>query len=406
MTPWRLPAPKLRGMTQTLFSRSTSTGMIGPVDPAISIDRIGKVDLLATLLVSAFGVYVMAMLAGGATIDGEIMRASWAAVPLFLLITLPLLLRSQAPLHALGLSIAGLGMHAVLFGELFRCGPVYLVAFFLAYSAGFRLATKDALVGLGMAIVLCMLMAVSGDGAAGLILQPAVLLLWGAGRLVRTRSRVNDELAVRTSALRTARDERAAMEVAIDRARLSTELDELLRRRLAELAQLAESGEAVRSPVLASSTLADIEDRSRRTLEEMRGIVGVLRSEDGLPEVAPAPTLAHLEALLLRATGADARLSVAGDPRVLPPAVELSAYRIVEHLLDALDNAPDVAVEVRFAQDALGLKVSGTSGRRDLGPALERARERVQLHRGTLSTSTRGGRAEAVAQLPVVGAAV
>ncbi len=377
--------------------------MIGPVSPPISIDRIGKVDVLATLVVSVFGVYVMALIAGGATIDGEVMRTSWAAVPVFLLVTVPLLLRSQAPLHALGLSIAGLGIHALLFAELFRCGPVYLVAFFLAYSAGFRLPAKEALVGLGMAIVLCMLMAVSGDGAAGLILQPVVLLLWGAGRLIRSRSRLNDELAHRTAALRTARDERAEMEVAMDRARLSTELDELLRRRLGELAQLAESGAGVgvSSPALATSVLADIEGRSRRTLEEMRDIVGVLRSEDGDPAVAPAPTLAHLEALVLQARGIDARLTVAGHPRVLPAAVELSAYRIVEHLLDALDDAPDVAVEVRFDEDALGLKVSGASRRRDMGPALERARERVQLHRGTLSTSTCGGRAEAIAQLPV-----
>ena len=379
--------------------------MIGPVSPAISIGRIGRIDWLATLLVGAFGVYVMAMLAGGATIDGEVMDTSWAAVPVFALVTLPLLLRSQAPLHALVLSIAGLGVHALLFGELFRCGPVYLVAFFLAYSAAFRLPMKEALAGLGMAIVLCMLMAVSGDGGAGLVLQPVVPVLWGAGRLVRSRSRLNGELALRTTALRTARDERAEMEVAMDRARLSTELDEVLARRLGELTELAEAGRAQRSPVLATSTLADIEGKSRRTLEEMRDIVGVLRSDNGDPEVAPAPTLAHLEGLLLRAERGDARLTVAGHPRALPAAVELSAYRIVEHLLDALADAPDVAVEVRFDEEALGLTVSGTSRRRDLGPALERARERVQLHRGTLSASTRGGRAEAIAQIPV-GAAV
>jgi hypothetical protein len=406
MTPRRSPARKLGDMSQTLSSTTTAgPGMIGPVDPAISIDRIGKVDLLATLLVAAFGVYVMALLAGGATIDGEVMSTSWAAVPVFLLVTLPLLLRSQAPVQALGLSIAGLGIHALVFGELFRCGPVYLVAFFLAYSAAYRLPLKQALAGLGMALVLCMLMAVSGDGGAGLVLQPVVLLLWGAGRLVRARTRMNDELAMRTAALRSARDERAEMEVAVDRARLSSELDDLLRRRLAQLGQLAEAGAGERSPAHVSAALAEIEDQSRRTLDDMRDIVGVLRSEDGEPEIAPAPTLAHLEALMLRAKGADAQLTVAGHPRALPAAVELSAYRIVEHLLDALDDTPDVAVEVRFADDALALKVSGASRRRELGPALERARERVQLHRGTLSSSMRGGRAEAIARLPVGAAA-
>jgi hypothetical protein len=40
----------------------------------------------------------------------------------------------------------------------------------------------------------------------------------------------------------------------------------------------------------------------------------------------PQPTLTHLEALLARAKGTDARLTVEGSPRVLPPGIELSAY--------------------------------------------------------------------------------
>ena len=47
----------------------------------------------------------------------------------------------------------------------------------------------------------------------------------------------------------------------------------------------------------------------------------------------------------MRAKGADARLTVEGSPRALPAGVELSAYRVVEHLLDALDDAPGVDVE-------------------------------------------------------------
>lgn len=59
---------------------------------------------------------------------------------------------------------------------------------------------------------------------------------------------------------------------------------------------------------------------------------------------------------------------------------------------------------VRFGDDALELAVTGASARR-ADAALERARERVQLHRGTLRTTTRGDRAEALVLLPVAGAA-
>ncbi len=142
----------------------------------------------------------------------------------------------------------------------------------------------------------------------------------------------------------------------------------------------------------------EIENESRHTLEDMRELVGVLREDSSDAPTSPQPTLTHLEALLVRAKGADARLVVEGSPRVLPAGVELSAYRVVEHLLAALDDAPDVEVKIRFSDAALELAVSGPARRRSKA-AIDRARERVQLHRGTLEATTHDGRAEAVASL-------
>ncbi len=91
-----------------------------------------------------------------------------------------------------------------------------------------------------------------------------------------------------------------------------------------------------------------------------------------------------------------------GSPRALPAGIELSAYRIVEHLLGALDDAPGVDVRLRFGDSALEVVVAGpTSRRRDIGAAIERARERAQLHQGTLEAKIDGGRARAVAELPL-----
>jgi hypothetical protein len=136
----------------------------------------------------------------------------------------------------------------------------------------------------------------------------------------------------------------------------------------------------------------------------MRAVVGVLRHTDETAPTAPQPTLTHLEALLVRAKGAGARLRVEGSPRVLPAGVELSAYRVVEHLLEALEDAEDVEVVVRFADAALELSVAGPARRRSEA-AIEKARERVELHRGTLTSSLRAGRTQAVAQLPLVAGA-
>jgi hypothetical protein len=108
--------------------------------------------------------------------------------------------------------------------------------------------------------------------------------------------------------------------------------------------------------------------------------------------------------MLVRAKGTGTRLKVEGSPRALPAGVELSAYRIVEQLLEALDEAPGVAVTVRFADDALELTVAGPMRRRG-EQAIERARERVQLHDGTLASTTRNGQAEAVVSLPIFATA-
>ena len=129
-------------------------------------------------------------------------------------------------------------------------------------------------------------------------------------------------------------------------------------------------------------------------------MVGVLRDDEGGAATTPPPTLTQLDALLVRAKGAGARLTVEGRARALPPGVELSAYRVVEHLLDALEDSPDVEVAVRFADDSLELRVSGDLRRRSRD-AIERARERARLHHGELATTTDGGRTEALVSLPI-----
>jgi signal transduction histidine kinase len=318
---------------------------------------------------------------------------------LFLAVSLPLAWRTSAPLLALGATLGALLAHAALFpDDLVRCGAVFPIVLLLAFAAGRRLGRDRALLGLGLALAIDLAVCLT-DGPTGaplgalVFFAPATVAVWGTGRVVRSRARMADELAVRTEALRHARDERARLEVSHDRARLSAELDALLHRRMGELAQLAEAGPRNGD---AAATLARIESESRETLEEMRAVVGVLRSD--ADPVTPA--LTHLEALLVRAKTNGARLHVEGNPRALPAGVELSAYRVVEHLLDALEDAPGVEVGVRFGDDALEVAVAGPM-RRHGEVAIERARERVLLQRGTLEASMHRGRAEAIASIPI-----
>lgn len=369
-------------------------------------ERIGRLDIALTILLSALGALLMYVNVTDPDPAGP-QNLSWLAIPGFFVVTIPLLWRSVAPLGALIAVLAGLVVHWALFGDPIRCGVAFPVIGLLAFSAGARLQRRDALIGLAVgsvaAVVVGLTDALTGVSTVGL---PLAVVCWGLGRIAHARGHLAENLHAHTEELRVARDERARLQVATDRAQLSGELDALLQRRLGELATLADRGSQSVGDGTATLVLAEIEQESRETLDEMRELVGVLRSDDGAAAVAPQPTLTSLEALLVRAKGADARLTVQGDPRALPAGVELSAYRVVEHLLDALGDAPGVEVHVRFAQDTLELTVEGPVRRRgDVGAALGRARERVELHRGSLRTRTTGGRAQAIVELPLLGGA-
>jgi signal transduction histidine kinase len=360
-------------------------------------ERIGKLDIAFTVVLSALGILLMY-----GNVDDPKVDASVWVIPLFLPVTLPLLWRRAAPVGALAVMLGALLVHDLLFGsEVVRCGVVLPTMFLLVFSAATRLEQGDALVALGLGFAAILAESITFFGTFGLFFAGLTAAIWGIGRVARSRAAMAAELQVRTAELRDARDERARLEVATDRARLSAELDELLQRRLGELAQLADAAPPADDAEAATATLLEIERTSRRTLDEMRAVVGVLRSNDAEAPMAPQPTLTHLDALLVHAKGDGARLSVEGNPRALPAGVELSAYRIVEQLLEALQDAPGVEVCVRFRDDALELVVAGPADRRSK-QALERARERVQLHRGRLETTTRGGRAEAIVSLPML----
>jgi signal transduction histidine kinase len=323
---------------------------------------------------------------------------------LILLAVIPVLWRRRAPLLAAAGTLIGIAIHVVAYGTIGRCGLLLPLLFVEGFAVAAWLDRRDALVGLAIVIgssVVC-LSADSSAGWSGLtIAVPVTIAVWFIGRVVRSRADIVARLHEHNADLRAQRETNARLEVESDRVQLSAELDELLRTRLSELTQLAEAG--ARNDEDAGPALAHIEAESRATLEQMRSVVGLLRDGDAAA-MEPQPTLAHLDALLLHHKGSEARLTVTGAPRVLPAGLELSAYRVIEHLLGATGDAPGVQVHVDFGADALEVTVSGPArgGRRRTEAALDRARERLALHHGSLESETAGGRTRATAAFPVL----
>ncbi|MFN8110363.1 MAG: histidine kinase [Thermoleophilia bacterium] len=365
-------------------------------------NRFGTRDLVITGVVSALGVAAMVL----STNASETPDARWWMAPLFLLCTVPLLWRRVAPLAAGAGALAGLAVHVGLAQDaVVRCGIMLPISFAVAYAAGAYLRDPASYIGMALAVAVGVLVCFSdnhtgADPGALWFVVPLTLGVWVTGRIVRSRGRLAERLRTSTTALEDARQERARLEVAQDRSRLSAELDGMLQQRLAALAALADAGDAG-DPDAARATLARIEHESRDTLERMRAMVGSLREHDS--DAGGSPAVAHLEALVASAKGMNARLRVEGNPRALPPGVELTAYRVVEHLLDAVQDTPGVEVAVRFADDALQMRVIGPLRRRG-GAAIERARERARMDNGHLEATTEAGRTRAEVSLPILAA--
>ena len=376
-----------------------------PVDWALA----GALTALGTVLM-VYNIVTPDSVVRQAVADGSMVHTtsshSWLMVPVFALATVPVLWWRRGVVAVTVVATGAMLLHDVLFGWVTRCGAGLPLAFVLAYLGAFALERARAWLVLGLTLLLCAAVLVV-DATTGIepvvLALPILLVVFGVGRGVRHRTAMAEEVRIRTAELRHLRDERARLGVADDRAQLSRQLDGLLRDRLVQLSAAAESGMSL-DPAAARELLASIEDESRRTMDDMRDVVGVLRGGD--VALAPPPSVAHLDALLARRGRSDSRLTVSGDPRVLPASVELSAYRIVEHLVDALADRPDPRIEVgvRFDENALVIRVVGPADRSSqVRAGAARARERAKLLGGSVDLTVRNGCATALAQLPVPG---
>ena len=328
---------------------------------------------------------------------------SWWMLPAFAAATVPVLWWRRSALAVTVVALAAMVAHDLLFGWVTRCGAGLPLAFVLAFlgALGCRRTQAWVCCFLSALVVGAVLAVDASAGPAALVLAlPVVLIVFGVGRAARHRAVLNRQLKARDAELRQLRDDRSRLMVADERARLSRELDGLLQERLDELTRAAESADGL-SPAETRELFETIESDSRQTMDDMREIVGLLRG--GEVALAPAPTVAHLDALLARHRSPLSRLTVSGDPRSLPATIELSAYRIVEYLVAALDDRP-VQVSMRFADEALEIQVQGSVGRgADLRAAVARVRERAKLHAGSVDLKLSRGSVRVVTQLSVLG---
>ncbi|MER6104956.1 sensor histidine kinase [Streptomyces sp. NPDC001832] len=247
-------------------------------------------------------------------------------------------------------------------------------------------------------------------GLAVAVLVIAVVVgaaLRGIG-VARTQLVVQEELTVEERSRRTLLEERN---------RIARELHDVVAHHMSVISIQAQvAPHLVDNPSdELKENLAGIRENAVDALTELRRVLGVLRSEDPLPQAArhaPQPTLDRLDELIDNARGAGLAVSAetSGEPHPLSPGVELSAFRIVQEALsNAMRHAPGAKVRVEVGRRPSGVTVRVTNAPPDraappsVGPGhgLLGMRERTAMLGGELATgATPDGGYEVTAVLP------
>ena len=224
--------------------------------------------------------------------------------------------------------------------------------------------------------------------------------------------RVAEERARRT-------EEEAERAVEEERSRITRELHDVLAHSVSVMTVQASAVRRLLTPEQEREreALRTVEETGRQALSEMRRMLGILRTEEDVPALAPQPGLKTLPALVeqVRRSGLPVELTVEGEPVQLSAGVDLSAYRIVqEALTNTLKHAGSPAqawVAVRYGGDDVEIEVADDGrnhGESDGGGhGLIGMRERVALCGGELQSGPRpGGGFRISARLPAAGSPV
>jgi len=371
---------------------------------------------------------VLAVLLAGSSVAPILVRddPSWGtpralAISLALLSTVPVAWRSQRPLLAAALVLFGNGACAYAAAP-HQAGFQPFVALTLAfYSVGSHVSGRFQIwapVGLAAAALPLFVAAVVHGQSAGNAIPNYVWLLaaWAVGRSIRSWRQRSDELEVANRRLAESRELQAHAAVAVERGRIARELHDVVAHNVSMM--VVQAGAAARvldgNQPAVRNALEAIAVTGRETVDEMRTLLGVLRSDDGSAALQPQPGLSDLEQLVagVREAGLPVTLRVEGEPRLLPQSLDLSAFRIVqEALTNTLKHARGARAEVvvRYEPAGVGLEIRDEGGvptnGAGTGHGLIGMRERAAMFGGSLEASVCNGGFTVRARLPLEGSA-
>ncbi len=350
--------------------------------------RPAHIDALTGALAALFG-------AVGAALAGQ-GPAAWIAAAA---LGAALGLYREHPLAAAG--VGALAAAALVPSGNVTAAPAILVCA-NAFAAGRWLGWPASIAAAVVLLASVFGAAIVADTADSWVV-PSILLVgtaWIAGRAIRERDLVALRLAERAEELEREREEFAALSVRYERARIASELHDIVAHAISVMVVQAGAGQRVAAvdPELAGEMFDAIAGAARQAEQDMTQLVALLSDDEA---IGHAPDLALVEELVARAagTGLDVTLRLEGSREGLPASAVQTVYRVVrESLTNALryaSGAPvhvlvrggpgaiDVEVVNDAAVDAEALAGHGT------GNGLRGLRERVGAGGGRLEAGPR-----------------
>ncbi|HET8873731.1 MAG TPA: histidine kinase, partial [Gaiellaceae bacterium] len=259
--------------------------------------------------------------------------------------------------------------------------PLMFNACLLSFGAGRWSRSLAAAVPLGVLAaaspVLVALIQDPAEVAVG-IWMVAMVFTWVLGRALARQERLGAELA------RTRR-QLAEQALLAERRGIARDVHDFVGHGLAAVMLQVTSARHVlrRDAAAAEDALRTAEEVGRRSMQELRRTVALLRSDDDADVAGPVPAASEIPTLVeqARAGGLTVELQTRGDLTHIPPGVGLTIYRIAqEALANAARHAPRartvLALDVGNGRIAL---VAETSGPVVAGSAADRGRPRYGL---------------------------
>jgi signal transduction histidine kinase len=341
--------------------------------------------------------------------------------------TVPLAFRRRWPLAVLCAVMGAIALDSIVVGKAPQGLEVLLPALVAVYSVAAHAELRRALVGFVVGFAGTVIEAALDPEVVtfgDLVVVEGTFFVglgggaWLVGRYVRARRLEAERSAHRADRIEREQHELARAAVAAERGRIARELHDVIAHSVSLMGVQAGAVERVleRDPDTARKSLRSIQATARESVGELRRLLGILRTDEAPPGLAPQPGLNALASLLeeSRRAGLPAELEIEGEPRALPPGVELSAYRVAqEALTNARKHAPGAParVVVRYRPDELEVYVRNAAGPArngaddaagGSGHGLLGMRERVALYGGSLEARTASdGGFEVRARLPV-----